>query len=161
MNRKNMSDLLPAWMRKLSPNARILILLSAILIFLVAAVSVSISMFLKADRMSAQAEVLNRVVRETDSLAEVLKASDSSTGAAAELLQEHRGAEVSDDVMTLYYTGDFEPSSKSDCSYRVSILLTPGTSGSCDAWKISWFQKTEQKSFYHISFKTVSQSSRE
>ena len=157
MNRKFKSAGRPALLGRLSWNTGILIVLIAVFIFLVAAVSVSITTFIKADHLSARAEVLNRVVRETDSLAEVLKASDGSTNTAAQLLQEHRGAEISDETMTLYYTSDFEPSAKSDYRYRVAVQLTPGKEGSCDTWKISWFRTTAKKSFYDISFKTISQ----
>lgn len=157
MNKKIRSIRRPAFWSRLSLNTRILVVLIAILLFLAAAVSVSIATFLKADRLSAQAEVLDRVVRETDSLAEVLKASDGSTDAAAELLQEHRGLETSEDLMTLYYTAGFEPSSKSDYEYRVAVQLTPGKTGGCDTWKISWFRATGKKAFYDISFRSIAQ----
>ena len=100
--------------KRISVKTRVLIILLAIFVFLVAALSVSICMFVKADNVAAQAERLERVVRETDSLGEVLKASDGDTKAGAELLPEHRGAEVSENSITLYYTEKFEPSSKSD-----------------------------------------------
>ena len=100
--------------KKISVKTRVLIILLAIFVFLVAALSVSICMFVKADNVAAQAERLERVVRETDSLGEVLKASDGDTKAGAELLPEHRGAEVSENSITLYYTETFEPSSKGD-----------------------------------------------
>ena len=84
--------------KRISVKTRVLIILLAIFVFLVAALSVSICMFVKADNVAAQAE------RETDSLGEVLKASDGDTKAGAELLPEHRGAEVSENSITLYYT---------------------------------------------------------
>lgn len=143
--------------KKISAKTKALIILLAIFIFLVAALSVSIHMFLKADNVAAQAERLERVVRETDSLGEVLKASDGNVKAGAELLQEHRGAEVAANSMTLYYTEAFEPSSKSDYKYRVSITLTPGKDGSCDSWQINWFTKTGKKAFYKLAFKSVAQ----
>lgn len=62
--------------KRISVKTRVLIILLAIFVFLVAALSVSICMFVKADNVAAQAERLERVVRETDSLGEVLKASD-------------------------------------------------------------------------------------
>ena len=85
--------------KKISVKTRVLIILLAIFVFLVAALSVSIYMFVKADNVAAQAERLERVVRETDSLGEVLKASDGDTKAGAELLPEHRGG-----VRKLYNT---------------------------------------------------------
>lgn len=105
--------------KRISVKTRVLIILLAIFVFLVAALSVSICMFVKADNVAAQAERLERVVRETDSLGEVLKASDGDTKAGSKLLPEHRGAEVSENSITLYYTEKFEPSSKSDYKYRV------------------------------------------
>ena len=90
-------------------------------------------------------------------LGEVLKASDGDTKAGAELLPEHRGAEVSGNSITLYYTEKFEPSSKSDYKYRVPILLTPGKNGSCDSWQISWFTKAGKKAFYKMEFKSIAQ----
>ena len=54
--------------KKISVKTRVLIILLAIFVFLVAALSVSICMFVKADTVAAQAERLERVVRETDSL---------------------------------------------------------------------------------------------
>lgn len=143
--------------KKISVKTRVLIILLAIFVFLVAALSVSICMFVKADNVAAQAERLERVVRETDSLGEVLKASDGDTKAGAELLPEHRGAEVSENSITLYYTEKFEPSSKSDYKYRVPILLTPGKDGSCDSWQISWFTKVGKKAFYKMEFKSIAQ----
>ena len=95
-------------------------------VFLVAALSVSICMFVKADNVAAQAERLERVVRETDSLGEVLKASDGDTKAGGGALPEHRGAEVSENSITLYYTEKFEPSSKSDYNIIIVDPLTPG-----------------------------------
>ena len=139
--------------KKISVKTRVLIILLAIFVFLVAALSVSICMFVKADNVAAQAERLERVVRETDSLGEVLKASDGDTKAGAELLPEHRGAEVSENSITLYYTEKFEPSSKSDYKYRVPILLTPGKDGSCDSWQISWFTKAGKRRFIRWSLK--------
>ncbi len=73
---------------------------------LVTALAVSISMFLKSDHLASQAEILDRVVRETDSLAEVLKASDGDMTAGAQLLSEHRGAETGENCLTLYYTAN-------------------------------------------------------
>lgn len=75
--------------KRIPVKTRVLIILLAIFVFLVAALSVSICMFVKADNVAAQAERLERVVRETDSLGEVLKASDGDTKAGAELLPEH------------------------------------------------------------------------
>lgn len=142
---------------KIPAKTRALIILLAIFIFLVAALSVSIHMFMKADDVAAQAERLERVVRETDSLGEVLKASDGNVQTATQLLPEHRGAEASKSSLTLYYTSSFEPSSKSDYRYRVSITLNPGKDGSCDSWKINWFTKTGKKAFYKLEFKSVAQ----
>ena len=102
--------------KRISVKTRVLIILLAIFVFLVAALSVSICMFVKADNVAAQAERLERVVRETDSLGEVLKASDGDTKAGAELLPEHRGAEVSENSITLYYTEKFEPSLQISCA---------------------------------------------
>lgn len=142
---------------KIPAKTRALIILLAIFVFLVAALSVSIHMFVKADNVAAQAERLERVVRETDSLGEVLKASDGNVQTAKQLLPEHRGAEASESSLTLYYTSSFEPSSKSDYRYRVSITLSPGKDGSCDIWKINWFTKTGKKAFYKLEFKSVAQ----
>ncbi len=142
---------------KIPAKTRALIILLAIFIFLVVALSVSIHMFVKADHVAAQAERLERVVRETDSLGEVLKASNSNMQTARKLLPEHRGAEASENSMILYYTGGFEPSSKSDYKYRVVITLSPGKNGSCDSWKINWFTKTGTKAFYKLEFKSVAQ----
>ena len=143
--------------KKISVKTRVLIILLAIFVFLVTALSVSIYMFVKADNVATQAERLERVVRETDSLGEVLKASNGDTKAVAGLLPEHRGAEMSENSITLYYTEAFEPSSKSDYKYRVPILLTPGKDGSCDSWQISWFTKAGKKAFYKMEFKSVAQ----
>ena len=82
--------------KTISVKTRVLIILLAIFVFLVAALSVSICMFVKADNVAAQAERLERVVRETDSLGEVLKASDGDTKAA--------GAPRSGGVRKLYNT---------------------------------------------------------
>ncbi len=143
--------------RKLSGKTRVIIVLTGIFVFLAAALSASIVMFVKADRAASQADRLERVVRETDSLGEVLKASNSNTQTALHLLTEHRGAESSDDSITLYYTGSFEPSSKNDCKYRVSIVLTAGKDGSFDTWQICWFTKAGKKAFYNLTFKSVAQ----
>mgnify|MGYP006921243978 CR=1 FL=1 len=134
--------------KRISVKTRVLIILLAIFVFLVAALSVSICMFVKADNVAAQAERLERVVRETDSLGEVLKASDGDTKAGAELLPEHRGAEVSENSITLYYTEKFEPSSKSDYKYRVPILLTPGKDG-----RSAGLRKREKRRFTRWSLK--------
>ena len=48
--------------KKISVKTRVLIILLAIFVFLVAALSVSICMFVKADNVAAQAERLERVV---------------------------------------------------------------------------------------------------
>lgn len=142
---------------RFSGKTRALIILIAIFVFLVTALVVSINMFVKADHLASQAEVLDRVVRETDSLAEVLKASDGDVTAGVQLLSEHRGAEAGEKSLTLYYTANFEPSSKSDYKYRATILLTPGKDGRCDTWQINWFVKGEQKSFYKLEFKSIAQ----
>ena len=147
----------PKLLGRISGKTRALIILLAIFVFLVAALSVSIHMFVKADDVAAQAERLERVVRETDSLGEVLKASNGNVQAAQQLLPEHRGSEAGESSMTLYYTKAFEPSSKSDYKYRVSITLNPGKDGSCDSWQINWFTKTGKKAFYKLEFKSVSQ----
>ena len=60
--------------KRISVKTRVLIILLAIFVFLVAALSVSICMFVKADNVAAQAERLERVVRETDSLGEIGRA---------------------------------------------------------------------------------------
>ena len=144
--------------KRIPVKTRVLIILLAIFVFLVAALSVSICMFVKADNVAAQAERLERVVRETDSLGEVLKASQTATRKQGRsFCREHRGAEVSENSITLYYTEKFEPSSKSDYKYRVPILLTPGKDGSCDSWQISWFTKAGKKAFYKMEFKSIAQ----
>ena len=85
--------------KKISVKTRVLIILLAIFVFLVAALSVSICMFVKADNVAAQAERLERVVRETDSLGEVLKASDGESRGGA-----FAGAPRSGGVRKLYNT---------------------------------------------------------
>ena len=147
----------PGFSGQFSGKTRALIILLAIFIFLVAALSVSINMFIKANDAASQAERLERMVRETDSLGEVLKASDGNVQTAIQLLPEQRGAEVFENSLALYYTGSFEPSSKSDYKYRVSITLDPGQDGGCDSWQINWFTKTGEKALYNLSFKSISQ----
>ena len=51
--------------KRISVKTRVLIILLAIFVFLVAALSVSICMFVKADNVAAQAERLERVIRAT------------------------------------------------------------------------------------------------
>lgn len=131
------------------------IVLIAILIFLMTALITSVVMFVKAEHLAQDAERTERIVRETDSLCEVLKASGGSTQGAAQLLAEHRSAEASKSALTLYYTGGFNPAGKGEYRYRVSIQLDAGKDGGYDTWEIDWFTAAGQKAFYSRSFKSV------
>ena len=143
--------------KRIPVKIRVLIILLAIFVFLVAALSVSICMFVKAANVAAQAERLERVVRETDSLGEVLKASDGDTKAGAELLPEHCGAEVSENSITLYYTEKFEPSSK---ALQISCADPADSRQRRQLRQLAdqlVYEKREKKAFYKMEFKSIAQ----
>lgn len=158
---------------KLSVKTRIIIILGILAVFILTATAVSIGLFIKAESISSDAQILNQAVTESSSIAETLKASDGNMDKAAGLLRTHQIYEITADSFILYYDENFQPSAKSGSSYEavvtkkeqneyrsytINIFCLSSVSKKSDASSApvqSNFSENKGKPIYKLSFKAI------
>lgn len=168
MNSTAVTKKISGAVEKVPPRIRLLVLLGVILLFIAAAIIISMLTFARAEDISDEAKILELAVSERDSIAETLKGSDGNMQTAAQLLRNHQAADVTENSLTLYYDEEFLPSVKSDYRYRAEVtkedqtgihvytieFIDSGkTSGTDDADTTGAGSKNE-KSFCSLKFST-------
>lgn len=81
--------------------------------------------FVRADKLSHEARILDRAVTESASVAETLKASGGDLQTAGQLIRAHRLYDISDNTLTLYYDDELKPANRADSPYKAVISMTP------------------------------------
>ena len=93
-------------------------------VLIIAVIVLCICMFVKADRYSAEARLLNRAVIESTSIAETLKVSHGDLTKAGQLMTSHSQADAAEDTLTLYYDDELNPTSQAAHKCRAVVTRT-------------------------------------
>ncbi|MFQ8602853.1 MAG: hypothetical protein ACLSAO_07140 [Anaerovoracaceae bacterium] len=156
-------------LKTLSVKTRITIIIAAVAVFTICALVTSFLFFIKAEKISENAEITASAVTQTNSVAETLKSADGDMQKASQLLRGHKAFDIQDDSLTLYYDENFKPASKSDSEF--TAVASKERQGGYYSYNIKVFDiknnedknNSEKKSlsasqpeiFYELSFKAV------
>lgn len=125
-------------------------------VLIIAVIVLCICMFVKADRYSAEARLLNRAVIESTSIAETLKVSHGDLTKAGQLMTSHSQADAAEDTLTLYYDDELNPTSQAAHKCRAVVTRTvTNDAGNVFEYTISFFAADQGAEFYSMTFRAL------
>lgn len=123
---------------------------------IIAVIVLCVCMFVRADRYSAEARLLDRAVIESASIAETLKVSHGDLTKASQLMTSHSQVDITEDTLTLYYDDELNPTSQATHTCRAVITrAATGDSGNAFEYTISFFAADQSAEFYSMTFKAL------
>ena len=137
-------------MSRISEKKLIIIISAAAAALLIAAIILCACIFVRADRLSHEARILDRAVTESASVAETLKASGGDLQTAGRLMRAHKLYDISDSTLTLYYDDELNPANRADSPYKAVISMTPD--GNRIAYEINIQDAASGSRVYRLSF---------
>ena len=142
--------------RKISKKTVLITAAATAAVLIIAVIVLCICMFVKADRYSAEARLLDRAVIESTSIAETLKASHGDLTKASQLMTSHSHIDVTEDTLTLYYGDELNPTSQAAHTCRAVITrAVTNDAGNAFEYTISFYAADTGAEFYSMTFKAL------
>ena len=137
------------------PSRKSVLFLCAVILMtmFIAAVLACVTMFIYADRYSAESRRLDQAVIETTSIAETLKASNGDLSEAGKMMNDHQLFEATENTLVFYYDDDIRPATRSGSSYRAVIEKTDMPSSF--QYDITFRGGEADEKIYDLTFRAV------
>ncbi|MBQ0078555.1 MAG: hypothetical protein KBS66_01510 [Eubacterium sp.] len=142
-----------AAIKRLSGKSLLIIELSILLVFFVAASAVCVNMFTKASEKAENANVLNEAVVETTTIAETLKACNGDLTKTGKHIAATSDYELGEGTLTIYYDDDMNPIAKGNSTYTATI--TQEKDGKLFIYAIDIKANDARKPVYHLDFQAI------
>lgn len=142
--------------QKISKKAVLITAAATAAVLISAVIVLCICMFVRADRYSSEARLLDHAVIESTSIAETLKASHGDLTDASRLMNTHSQIDVTEDTLTLYYDDKLEPASQATHTCRAIITrAAAGDAGKAFEYTISFYASDAGREFYSLKFRAL------
>lgn len=142
--------------QKISKKAVLITAAVTATVLIIAVIVLCICMFVRADRYSAEARLLDRAVIESTSIAETLKASHGDLTKASQLMTSHSQIDITEDTLTLYYDDELKPTSQAAHTCRAVITrAVTSDAGNTFEYTISFFAADQSAEFYSMTFRAL------
>lgn len=142
-----------AAINRLSGKSLLLIELSILLVFFIAAAAVCVNIFTAANEKVQNATITNEAVIETTSIAETLKACNGSLTKAGKHLAASSDYVIEDETLTIFYDEKMNPVAKGNSSY--TAVITKAKDGKLYSYSIAISANGSNKPVYSLDFKAI------
>ena len=120
-------------------------------VFLLLSITLSINLFVTANRQADQAYILEQAVSEATTIAETLKSSNGDLALTVQYLRNYKHYRQTDDSLLLFYDEAMMPAAENDNVYQASVSVE--TFPAYKSYKIRISETDTNTDIYVLEFK--------